>query len=313
MMPVSQPAPEALLERVEWTVLRRLEGALQGDSRTLFTGSGVEFADLREYQHGDDVRRIDWNATARLANTYVRDCMEERQFTAWFLLDLSASLDFGSQYVAKRVLAQDFFALVARLLTRQGNRIGALLYGDAVDTVIQPGRGRNHVMHVLKKMLARPEHKGPGTTDLKELLGIAARVIRGRSLVFVVSDFISAPGWTDLLAGLALRHDMVSVRLFDPLEIELPDIGLIAMQDAETGERLFVDTHDKRFRDRYATAARKRELELNLAFSKAGVQALNLSTSEDLVDAIMRYARSRKQQAQFRHRAAAGPSPRVAA
>ncbi len=313
MMPALPPAPEALLERVEWTVLRRLDGALQGDSRTLFGGFGLELADLREYQYGDDVRRIDWNATARLDKTYVRDYMEERQFTAWFLLDLSASLDFGSQHVAKRALAHDFFALVARFLTRQGNRVGALLYGEAVDTVIQAKGGRHHVVHVLQKMLARPEHTGTGATDLRDLLGIAAKVIRGRSLVFVVSDFISAPGWTDVLAALALRHETVAVRLFDPLEIELPDLGVIVMQDAETGEQLFVDTHDKRFRARYAAAARTRELELRRAFRKAGVEALELSTRDDLADSIVRYARLRKQQAQLRYRAGAGRSPRAAA
>lgn len=296
-MPAPLPAPEVLLERIEWTALRRLDGALQGDSRTLFNGFGLELADLREYQHGDDVRRIDWNATARLDTTYVREYTEERQFTAWFLLDLSASLDFGSQQVAKRALAQDFVALAARVLTRQGNRVGALLYGDTVDTVVEAKSGRHHVLHLLQRILARPGRTGRGTTtDLADLLGAATRVMRGRSLVFVVSDFISAPGWTNLLARLAQRHDTVAVRLFDPLELELPDLGVVTMQDAETGEQLLVDTHDQGFRRRYAAAARKRELELRLAFRHAGVAALELSTQHDLVDAIVRYTRSRKQQ-----------------
>lgn len=297
-MPTPLPAPEALLERVEWTVLRRLDGALQGDSRTLFNGSGLELADLREYQHGDDVRRIDWNATARLDTTYVREYTEDRQFTAWFLLDLSASLDFGSQHVVKRVLAQDFVALAARVLTRQGNRVGALLYDDGVDTVIEAKSGRHHVMHILQRMLARHERKGGSMTDLADLLGAATRVMRGRSLVFVVSDFISAPGWTKVLAQLAQRHETVAVRLFDPLELELPDLGVVAMQDAETGEQLLVDTHDQGFRRRYAAAAHKRELELRLAFRHAGVDALELSTRHDLVDSIVRYARTRKQKSQ---------------
>ncbi len=294
-------------------MLRRLDGALQGDSRTLFNGFGLELADLREYQHGDDVRRIDWNATARLNTTYVREYTEERQFTAWFLLDLSASLDFGSQQVAKRALAQDFVALAARILTRQGNRVGALLYGDTVDTVIAAKSGRHHVLHLLQRMLARPEHRGRGTTDLADLLGAATRVMRGRSLVFVVSDFISVPGWTDVLARLGQRHETVAVRLFDPLELELPDLGVVAMQDAETGEQLLVDTHDRGFRQRYAAAAHKRELELRLAFRHAGIDALELSTRHDLVDSIVRFARSRKQQSKRSGRARGGRFARVAA
>jgi uncharacterized protein (DUF58 family) len=313
MMPASRPTPEALLERVEWTILRRLDGALQGDCRALFNGSGLELADLREYQYGDDVRRIDWNATARLDTTYVREYAEDRQFTAWFLLDLSASLDFGSQHVEKRALAHDFFALVARMLTRHGNRVGALLYGDTVDTVIEAKSGRNQVLQVLQKMLARPIRKRNAATDLGELLATAAPVMRGRSLVFVVSDFISAPGWTKVLAQLGQRHETIAVRLVDPLEIELPDLGVIAMQDAETAERLVVDTHDPLFRARYAIAARKREQELRRAFRAAGAEALELSTRDDLVDSIVRYAQLRKQQSQQHSRARGNRLPRAAA
>jgi uncharacterized protein (DUF58 family) len=308
-----QPGAETLLERVEWTILRRLDGMLHGDCRTLFSGSGLELADLREYQYGDDVRRIDWNATARLDKTFVRDYVEEREFTAWFLLDLSASLDFGSQQVAKRALAHECFALIARLLTRQGNRVGALLYGDAVDTVIQPRGGRHQVLHVLQKMLARPERTRGGATDLKELLKIAHRVICRRSLVFVVSDFISVPGWSDALAKLASRHETIAVRLFDPLEIELPDLGVIPMQDAETGEQLVVDTGDRRFRSRYAARARAREAGLRRTFLDSGIRAVELSTRDDPVDSIVRYARLRKQQARLAQRVKAGRSRPAAA
>src|SRR6202795_2076338 len=162
--------PEAILRRLEWTVLRRLDGLLYGDYRTLFRGFGIDLADLREYQYHDDVRHIDWNVTARLATPYVREYHEDRDITAWFLLDLSPSLDFGSGSVRKRGVASDFVAVVARLLSRHGNRVGALFYGDRVDAVIPAKSGRRHVLHILYTMLSRPQRSRSAATDLKVLL-----------------------------------------------------------------------------------------------------------------------------------------------
>jgi uncharacterized protein (DUF58 family) len=288
------PSPESLLKRLEWTVLRRLDGLLQGDYRTLFRGHGLDLADLREYQYGDDVRRIDWNVTARLQTPYVREYHEDREITAWFLLDLSASVDFGSRRVKKRAVSESFVALLARLLTRHGNRVGALLYGNEVDGVIPARGGRRHVLHLLHAMQTRKPAPHPSATDLRELLKAAAHMVRRRSLVFILSDFISEPGWEDLLGYLAQRHEVVAIRLYDPLEAELPDLGLLPFRDAETGETLLVDTHDKGFRKRFAAASRKRERRLREAFANAGVDCLELSTGDDLVDAIHRFAQLRK-------------------
>ena len=226
-------------------MIRRLDGLLHGDYRTLFRGFGLDLADLREYQYHDDVRHIDWNVTARLQTPYVREYHEDREVTAWFLLDLSPSVDFGSQDVRKRAVSADFVTVLARLLTRHGNRVGALFYGDRVDTVIPARSGRRHVLHLLHKMLSRPAQPHAGATNLKELLQTGFQMMPRRSLVFVVSDFISTPGWAEPLALLAQRHEVVAVRLYDPLEMELPDLGLVVIQDAETGEQLFVDTHDR--------------------------------------------------------------------
>ena len=148
--------PEAVLRKLEWTVLRRLDGLLQGDYRTLFRGFGLDLADLREYQYGDDVRHIDWNVTARLQTPYVREYHEDREVTAWFLLDLSPSLDFGSGQVRKRGVSADFVAVLTRILTRHGNKVGALFYGEDVDTMIPARSGRRHVLQILHAMLARP-------------------------------------------------------------------------------------------------------------------------------------------------------------
>src|SRR5438874_3291760 len=298
--------PEHILRRLEWTVIRRLDGLLHGDYRTLFRGFGLDLADLREYQYHDDVRHIDWNVTARLATPYVREYHEDRDVTAWFLLDLSPSLDFGSREMRKRGVSSDFVTVLARLLSRHGNRVGALFYGDRVDTVIPARSGRRHVLHILHTMLSRPQRSRSAATNLRDFLQTAFRVMQRRSLVFIVSDFISAPGWAEPLAHLAQRHEIVAVRLYDPLEMELPDLGLLVMRDAETGEQLFVDTHDRAFRKRFAAAAERREKELRSAFRRASVDALELSTHDDLVDAILRFADLRKRRRQL---AAGGSLP----
>lgn len=306
-MSESRPNPETILRRLEWTVLRRLDGLLHGDYRTLFRGFGLDLADLREYQYHDDVRHIDWNVTARLQTPYVREYNEDRDVTAWFLLDLSPSIDFGSHEVNKRALAVEFVTVLARLLTRHGNRIGALFYGDKLDTVIHPRSGRAQVLHVLHRMLTRPERTQSGATNLRDFLEGAFQVMRRRALVFIVSDFISTPGWAQPLAHIARRHEIIAVRLYDPLEMEIPDLGLLTVQDAETGEQLFVDTHDRTFRKRFAEAAAHREQALRAAFSKAGVDAIELATDDGLVDAIMRFADLRKRRSQL---AAGGSLPR---
>ena len=290
---------EALLRRLEWTVIRRLDGLLQGDYRTLMRGAGLDLADLREYQHHDDVRHIDWNVTARLQQPYVRQFTEDREVAAWFLVDLSASLDFGSDTRAKRGVAREFVGVLSRLLTRHGNRVGALLYGTEVDTVIPARAGRLHVLHLLQRMAQRPAESAPGATQLRDLLIAGQRIVKRRSTVFVVSDFISPPGWESALAELSRRHDVTAVRLYDPLEMELPDLGLVTMRDAETGEQLLVDTHDAGFRARFAAAAQAREDALLGALAAAGVDTLELATDDDLFDAILRFADLRRQRARL--------------
>jgi len=290
---------ERALRRLEWTVIRRLDGLLQGDYRTLMRGTGLDLADLREYQHHDDVRHIDWNVTARLQVPHVRVFTEDREMSAWFVLDLSRSVDFGSGLKAKREISAGFVGVLARLLTRHGNRVGALVYGSDLEAVIPPRSGRRHVLHLLHAMERRADkaEKAPtqkGMTRLADLLKSAATLMPRRSTVFVVSDFLSEPGWERPLGQLVQRHEVIAVRLFDPLELELPDLGLVPLRDAETGEQLWVDTHDAGFRKRFARLAAEREATLRASLAKAGVDALELSTSDDLVEAIVRFADLRK-------------------
>ena len=290
---------ETILRRLEWTVIRRLEGLLQGDYRTLFRGFGLDLADLREYQYNDDVRHIDWNVTARMQQPYVRTFNEEREVTAWFLLDLSPSLDFGSSSTLKRGVSAEFVAVLARLLTKHGNRVGALFYGDQIDTIIPSRAGRRHVLSLLSRITRREPRAQSGETDLASFFHAAGEMMKRRSLVFVVSDFVSRPGWGAALARLARRHEVIAVRLYDPLEMELPDLGLVVIQDAETGEQILVDTHDPRFRSRFAEAAKRREAETRTFLHQAQVDTLELCTDDDLADAIFRFADLRKRRSQL--------------
>jgi uncharacterized protein (DUF58 family) len=224
---------------------------------------------------------------------------EDREMSAWFLVDLSPSVDFGSGELRKRNVSAEFVAVLARLLTRHGNRVGAMLYGSGVEAAIPTRSGRRHVLHLLHSMLDRGVATESGPTRLAELLGAAANLIKRRSTIFVISDFISEPGWERTLAQLAQRHEVVAVRVMDPLELELPDLGLLTLRDAETGEHVVVDTHDAGFRKRFSRIAAQREAELREALVKAGVDALELSTDADLVDAIVRFVDMRKRRSQL--------------
>ena len=302
-----RPDSELLLRRLEFTVLRRLDGLLQGDYRTLFRGFGLDLADLREYQLHDDVRYIDWNVTP-FADTVRARISGRTRSRGVVVLDLSGSVDFGSQVKRKRELSSELVAVLARLFTRYGNRVGALLHTHRANEMIPARNGRRHVLHVLDRMLRTETAPAGQETNLAELLALAHPMIKRRSVVFVVSDFISKPGWGRPLAMLARRHEVIAVRLYDPMELELPNIGLVVMQDAETGEQIFVDTHDTRFRKRFADAAKQREDTLREGLAEAGVDCLELTTNEPLDQALLRFTQLRKRRSQL----AAGVTPSLA-
>lgn len=286
--------PERILQRLDWQVIRRLDGLLQGDYRSLWRGFGVDFADLREYQPEDDVRYIDWNVTARMATPYVRQYVEDREITGWFLLDLSPSVDFGTSRVLKQSMLIDFVATVARLLTRHGNHVGAMFYSSGIERVIPARAGRIQVLQIVNGLLTQPHRMRAEFTDLGVLLRAGLNSIRRRSLVFVISDFISVPGWEASLSLLNRRHEVIVVRLSDPREAELPDVGAMIIEDSETGEQIYVDTHDRLLRSRFKKAAQARVAALRTAFQRSGVDSLWLSTDEDLVSAIVRFAALRE-------------------
>jgi uncharacterized protein (DUF58 family) len=325
---VGQPAltPERLLRRLEWRIIRRLDGRLQGDYRTMFRGSGVDVVDLREYQPGDDLRHIDWNVTARTDVPHVREYLEDREVTAWLLLDRSPSMEFGPVERRKQLVVTELAAIVAQLLTRGGSRVGAVLFNETVEEVIPPASGRTQVLRILTRLMrapagvgspagssARPElpagrrlrrpfrrpaRPGPGpvggTTALAVPLRAALGIVRRRSLVVIVSDFITEPGWESSMAQLAQRHDVVALQVIDRREFDLPAAGLLYVEDAETGEQIFVDSGDPAFQRRLREAATERQDALRAATRKTGADLFTVSTDEDLVRALARIAELRR-------------------
>ena len=288
---------EALLQQLEWTVLRRLDGLLQGDHKTLFRGAGLELADLREYQTHDDVRHIDWNVTARMQTPYVREHQEDREISAWFLLDLTGSMDFASAAQSKRDLMLSFVAIMAKLLMQRGDRIGALILSptEAAGFKYIPARmGRRHLLHVLHTAQTTGVSKSPHQTDLNQWLARANGLLKRRSCVFVVSDFMGEFNWAQQMSHLGRRHDTVAARLYDPVEMQLPNAGLMTLQDSESSEQLLLDTANPKFRKRYAQLVEEREMQLQTTFSQSGVDALELSTNEDIAAALLRFSELRK-------------------
>lgn len=288
--------PDRVLRRLEWRVIRRLDGRLQGDYRTLLRGSGIDVADLREYQPDDDLRRIDWNVTARLNTPYAREYLEDREVTTWLLLDRSASMAFGPVARQKHRVLTELAAIIAQLLARGGNRIGAVLFDTAVERIVPPGHGRNQVLRILAHLMEPPGRASPEgrTTDLAVPLRAALGIARRRSLIVIISDFLSAPGWERPLAQLARRHDVVALQVADPREFDLPAVGMIYVEDPETGEQIFVDTDDPAFRQRLRAAAQERRAALTEAARSTGTDLFAVSTDADLVRVLARIAEQRR-------------------
>jgi uncharacterized protein (DUF58 family) len=312
--------PERILRRLEWRVIRRLDGRLQGDYRTLFRGAGIDVTDVREYAPGDDLRRIDWNVTARMDTPHVREYLEDRDVTAWLLLDRSPSMGFGPVDRRKHVVLTEVAATLAQLLARGGNRVGAVLFDADVERTVPPGHGRNQVLRIVKHLLDPPpdpaDPKAPTNpknaanpkdaarpkgvaaerrpTDLSVPLRAALGLLRRRSLVILVSDFISAPGWERPLAMLARRHDVVAMQIVDPREFALPAVGTIWVEDPETGDQILVDTDNAGFQQRLRAAADERQAALLAATRAASTDLFTVATDEDLVRALARIAELRR-------------------
>jgi len=293
-------AQERLLFRLEWRVVRRLDGRLAGGYRTAHRGTGTDFAGLREYAEGDDARHIDWNVTARLNEPQLRLFNEDRELTVWLVLDRSASMTVGAPGRGKHDVVSELALVLARLFGRGGNRVGALLYdvpGHQVRTV-PPGTGRRHALRIgaelartelARTKLARTNGAGRrgGTTDLAAMLDAVAKLARRRALIVVISDFIGDGDWERSLLRLVPRHEVVALRVIDTADDELPDAGLVVVEDAETGEQLVIDSGDPLLRARVRAGAEERDARLAAGMRRAAVPLHRIDTSADLATALI--------------------------
>lgn len=297
---VEQPAvlagaTEEVLRRLELIVTRRLDGLLQGEYRGLVPGHGSEYGETRAYQLGDDVRHIDWNVTARMREPFVRETIADRELEVWLCVDASASLDYGTASCAKGDLAVAAAGAVAFLTQRVGNRIGALFAGPGGFRIVPARTGRNHVMGLLRTMRTHLTAGVPGRTDLVTALRRTGMLARKRGLVMVVSDFLTDGDWVRELSRLATRHDVLAVEVLDPREIELPNVGVIAVVDPETGDGREVDTGSARMRRRYIEAAGEQRAQIAAGFRAAGADHLQLRTDRDWLRDLVAFVGQRRE------------------
>jgi uncharacterized protein (DUF58 family) len=291
----TRPGTEALLRRLELTVTRRLDGMLQGDHAGLRPGPGSEAGEARAYVAGDDVRRMDWAVTARTGTAHVRLPIADHELETWVVVDRSPSLDFGTASCEKRDLALSSVAAVGHLTARAGNRLGAVLVGGGGNVTRVPARtGRVGLHALLHTVASTPRADGGGATDLGPPLRELARTAHRRSLVVVVSDFLGPTTWTAPMRVLATRHDVLAVEVLDPRELELPDVGVLALVDPETGSRMEVSTSDRKLRTRYAEAAAAQRAAVAAGLRAAPADHLQLRTDRDWLGDVVRFVQRRR-------------------
>jgi uncharacterized protein (DUF58 family) len=295
-----------VLRRLELDVTRRLDGLLHGDHRGLVPGHGSDLGDIRRYEPGDDVRRIDWNVSARTREVHTRQTIADHELEAWIVVDRSPSLDFGTARCEKRDLALAAAGAIGFLTARGGNRIGAVLAGKGPDLVLPARRERAHLLRILHELASTPRADGTGPTDLDATLRRTGLLARRRGLVAVISDFQGPDGWARSLRLLTTRHEVLVVQVLDPRELELPDVGLLVLRDPATGSEYEVATHKASVRRRYADAARARQDRLTQTVRSAGADHLVLRTDHDWLEDLVRFVQLRR--ARLRQ-SVAGPRP----
>jgi uncharacterized protein (DUF58 family) len=277
---------DRLLLRLEWRVVRRLDGRVQGGYRTQRRGTGFDLAGLRPYVEGDDARHIDWNVTARLDEPQVREFNEDRELTTWLVLDRSASMVVGGPGRVKQDVLAEFALVLARLLGRNGNRVGAILYDTGTTRIVPPGTGRSHALRIGRELDRGPDSRAAATTDLAAMLDTVASLAR-RCLVVVISDFIGTGEWQRPLLRLAHRNEVVALRIVDGADDALPEAGLIVVEDAETGEQILLDSADPWFRTRFRDGVDEREAGLRSGMRRAGVPLHRVDTGSDLIEVLL--------------------------
>ncbi len=304
--------PAELLRKLEFRVLKRLDGFLFGDYTGFFYGPSLDLAEVREYQPGDEVRRIDWNVTARTGKIHIRQYREEKEVTVWLVVDLSASMQFGTRRVLKQEEALEFVGTAAAIVARHGDKVGVIGFSEAGMRMVPPATGRRQALRILHELYGlislrtnpsgagkRPLQASGASASLEQALEHVAKALKRRALLFVVSDFQSPnpeqePPWAQALRRLAFRHDVVAVRIFDPAEKELPNAGELRMRDPESGEEVWIDTGDPRVRRAHAVLVQAREAMLERTLRAAQVDVLSLSTAQEIVDPLLKFTLRRR-------------------
>ena len=282
----------AKIRRIELRTRRLVNDSFAGEYHSVFKGRGMEFDEVRPYQPGDEVRTIDWNVTARMNETYVKRYVEAREMTVMLVVDASGSGEFGSAQRFKRELAAELAAVLAFAATNNNDKVGLLIFSDQIELYIPPRKGRRHILRIVREMLAfEPESRG---TDIGLALDTVNRILKRRSIVFLISDYqTDAESYRKPLYMANRRHDVIAVDLHDPLDSQIADVGIMVLEDAESGELVVVDTGDRGWREAFAANVAAHDDDKISVLRKAGVDRLNIDTSLDYVDELTRFFKRR--------------------
>jgi uncharacterized protein (DUF58 family) len=281
------------IRRIEIRTRRLVNDSFAGEYHSLFKGQGIEFDEVRPYLPGDEVRTIDWNVTARMGQPYVKKYVEERELTVMLLVDASGSGDFASQGSFKRELAAELAAVLSFSADTNKDKVGLLIFTDKVELYIPPRKGRRHILRLIRDLLAfEPENSG---TDIKLALDTVNQILKRRSIIFLISDLLDEPArYSKSLSMANRKHDLIAVDLHDPLEDEIADVGMLALEDAETGELLWVDTSDPAWRQLFARRAGEFKAAKRKTIAAAGVDLLQIQTDQDYAKALTIFFQKRK-------------------
>lgn len=265
---------------------------LGGEYKSVFKGRGMEFDEVREYMPGDEVRTIDWNVTARTGKTFVKRFIEEREQALFFLVDMSASGTFGSAVKSKNEVAAEVCGLLAFSAIKNNDKVGLIIFTDEIELFVAPDKGRTHVLHMIRAILSfKPRSTG---TDISCALNYLAKMVKKKCVTFLISDF-QDEGYDKPLKLAAIHYDLIAIIITDPRELELPNVGLVELTDAETGEQLLVDTASATARKKFSVAARARNLEIKAALTRLNIDLIDVHTDRDYVRDLVRFFRSREQ------------------
>jgi uncharacterized protein (DUF58 family) len=292
-------SPEVLrqVKLIELRTRGLVTSLFSGEYRSVFKGQGMEFAEVREYNPGDEVRSIDWNVTARMGHPFVKRYIEERELTVMLAIDLSGSERFGTTHRFKSELAIELATVLAMSAVRNNDRVGVMLFTDEVEHVVPPGKGRRHVLRVIRDLLVH-EPEGSGT-NIAGAIEYLRRMLRQKAIVFLVSDFL-APDLERPLKWLAQQHDVVAVTIEDPSEETLPDIGLARLSDPETGETIDVDMSDPAVREAYTTMVSSERAERRRLFRRLAIDEIVMRTGGRFIEPLLRFFRARETRARRR-------------